>query len=59
MVRDYLRPATAHSDPADLPPKYEDCEELPPQYSEATMETENLTQQDTLTPPAPAVPMPK
>merc|ERR550525_2062505 len=51
MVRDYLRPATAHSDPADLPPKYEDCEELPPQYSEATMETENLTQQDTQTPP--------
>lgn len=39
VVREYLRPATAISvSPAgDLPPKYEDLEDFPPQYDESTM----------------------
>lgn len=39
VVREYLRPATAISvSPAgDLPPKYEDLEDFPPQYDEFTM----------------------
>ena len=39
VVREYLRPTTATSvSPAgDLPPKYEDLEDFPPQYDESTM----------------------
>jgi len=39
VVREYLRPSTVTSvSPAgDLPPKYEDLEDFPPQYDESTM----------------------
>lgn len=39
VVREYLSPVTAMSGPKDLPPKYEEVEELPPQYDATTMET--------------------
>merc|ERR1712158_139705 len=34
VVRDYLRPATAHSPPGDLPPKYEEVQAAAAQVSE-------------------------
>jgi len=39
VVREYLRPSntTTESPPGDLPPKYEDLEDFPPQYDESTM----------------------
>merc|ERR1719427_1985697 len=53
VVRDYLRPATAHSPPGDLPPKYEEVqaaaaqvseeEAPPPQYDESMTMGSNLT----------------
>merc|ERR1711963_1053685 len=52
VVRDYLRPATAHSPAGDLPPKYEEVqaaaaqgneEEAPPQYDESMTMGSNLT----------------
>jgi len=39
VVREYLSPVTTMSSPKDLPPKYEEVEELPPQYDATTMET--------------------
>jgi len=39
VVREYLCPVTTASNPKDLPPKYEEVEELPPQYDANTMET--------------------
>merc|ERR1719228_1019350 len=52
VVRDYLRPATAHSPPGDLPPKYEEVqaaaaqvseeEAPPPQYDESMTMGSNL-----------------
>jgi len=39
VVREYLSPVTTMSNPKDLPPKYEEVEELPPQYDATTMET--------------------
>lgn len=41
VVREYLSPVTTMSNPKDLPPKYEEVEELPPQYDATTMETAN------------------
>merc|ERR1712088_373833 len=38
VMREYLSPVTTMSNPKDLPPKYEEVEELPPQYDPATME---------------------
>jgi len=38
VVREYLSPTTTTSNPKDLPPKYEEVEELPPQYDSTTME---------------------
>merc|ERR1712133_255096 len=52
VVRDYLRPATAHSPAGDLPPKYEEVqaaaaqvneEEAPPQYDESMTMGSNMT----------------
>merc|ERR1712098_382710 len=53
VVRDYLRPATAHSPAGDLPPKYEEVqaaaaqvneeEAPPPQYDESMTMGSNLT----------------
>jgi len=39
VVREYMRPsaATSVSPAGDLPPKYEDLEDCPPQYDESTM----------------------
>ena len=34
VVRDYLRPATAHSPPGDLPPKYEEVQAASSQVGE-------------------------
>merc|ERR1711972_2656 len=52
VVRDYLRPATAHSPPGDLPPKYEEVqaassqiaeeEAPPPQYDESMTLASNV-----------------
>jgi len=72
VVRDYLRPATAHSPPGDLPPKYEEVqaaaaaqvteeEAPPPQYDESMTMGSNLARNSNNTSPAsstPAVPMP-
>merc|ERR1712024_343280 len=73
VVRDYLRPATAHSPPGDLPPKYEEVqaaaaqvseeEAPPPQYDESMTMGSNLasTNPSSTSPAAsttPAVPMP-
>merc|ERR1712055_269403 len=43
VVREYLSPVTTASNPKDLPPKYEEVEELPPQYDANTMETAGAT----------------
>merc|ERR1712181_94656 len=67
VVRDYLRPATAHSPPGDLPPKYEEVqaaaaaqvteeEAPPPQYDESMTMGSNLARNSNNT--TPAVPMP-
>ena len=37
FVREYLSPATTFSPLKDLPPKYEDVEDSPPEYDEQTM----------------------
>merc|ERR1719187_3032735 len=74
VVRDYLRPATAHSPPGDLPPKYEEVqaassqiaeEEAPsPQYDESMTLASNVVPRNNTSsslPPTsatPAVPMP-
>merc|ERR1712209_191233 len=74
VVRDYLRPATAHSPPGDLPPKYEEVqaassqiaeeEALPPQYDESMTLASNVVPRNNTSsslPPTsatPAVPMP-
>merc|ERR1712008_57680 len=39
VMREYLSPVTTISNPKDLPPKYEEVEELPPQYDATTMES--------------------
>ena len=39
VMREYLSPVTTMSNPKDLPPKYEEVEELPPQYDATTMES--------------------
>eukprot|EP00092_Neocalanus_flemingeri_P098218 GFUD01125234.1.p1 GENE.GFUD01125234.1~~GFUD01125234.1.p1 ORF type:complete len:237 (-),score=54.46 GFUD01125234.1:202-912(-) len=47
VVREYLSPVTVHSPLKDLPPKYEDVEDFPPQYDEQTMiSTANQTTTD-------------
>merc|ERR1712147_194272 len=74
VVRDYLRPATAHSPPGDLPPKYEEVqaassqiaeeEAPPPQYDESMTLASNVVPRNNTSssiPPTsatPAVPMP-
>merc|ERR1712088_1089021 len=68
VVRDYLRPATAHSPPGDLPPKYEEVqaasaqvaeEEVPPpQYDESMTMGSNLGTNSSSSSTTPAVPMP-
>jgi hypothetical protein len=37
VVRDYLSTATAASPAKDLPPKYEEVADMPPQYDPSTM----------------------
>jgi len=37
VVREYLSPTTTTAPLKDLPPKYEDVEDSPPQYDEHTM----------------------
>merc|ERR1712222_221803 len=72
VVRDSLRPATAHSPPGDLPPKYEEVqaaaaqvtedEAPPPQYDESMTMGSNLATNSSSSSSAasatPAVPMP-
>merc|ERR1711934_32904 len=69
VVRDYLRPATSHSPPGDLPPKYEEVqaaaaqvseeEAPPPQYDESMTMGSNLASTNpSSTSTTPAVPMP-
>merc|ERR1711936_333706 len=68
VVRDYLRPATAHSPPGDLPPKYEEVqaasaqvaeeEAPPPQYDESMTLASNLGTNSSSSSTTPAVPMP-
>merc|ERR1711970_977322 len=74
VVRDYLRPATAHSPPGDLPPKYEEVqaaasqiaeeEAPPPQYDESMTLASNVVPRNNTSsslPPTsatPAVPVP-
>merc|ERR1711928_177558 len=70
VVRDYLRPATAHSPPGDLPPKYEEVqaassqiaeeEAPPPQYDESMTLASNVVPRNNSTlsslPPTSATP---
>merc|ERR1712072_993251 len=66
VVRDYLRPATAHSPPGDLPPKYEEVqaaasqvteeEAPPPQYDESMTMGSNLGTNSSSSSTTPAVP---
>jgi len=49
VVREYLSPVTTTSNPKDLPPKYEEVEELPPQYDATTMETTSGAASPTVT----------
>merc|ERR1712200_355595 len=70
VVRDYLRPATAHSPPGDLPPKYEEVqaaasqiteeEAPPPQYDESMTLASNVVPRNNNTsssiPPTSATP---
>merc|ERR1712088_404100 len=72
VVRDYLRPATAHSPPGDLPPKYEEVqaassqiaeeEAPPPQYDESMTLASNLatnsSSSSSTASATPAVPLP-
>merc|ERR1712218_170882 len=69
VVRDYLRPATAHSPPGDLPPKYEEVqaassqiaeeEAPPPQYDESMTLASNVVPRNNISssiPPTSATP---
>merc|ERR1719308_555866 len=54
VMREYLSPVTTMSNPKDLPPKYEEVEELPPQYDPATMDASQEPALSVAVPPEPA-----